>query len=395
MIEENQRLRSVDILKGILIVAVVFVHLLISRSDILVTAADAASIGGSEGSPGIASLVIQALYLGLMFFFIFSGYFYRPGRGFVANMKKRSIQLVVALSICAIILPMIIYGLMAICGKAPDMEDLLSAFQWGFGLNGVFEPYDVFTPHPLCGGSVGYYYLWGMFWGFLIFYFLADHVYDDWKKSVVAIITLLVITLLLREFFPVKLPMYAQMGPIAAAFMLTGMMMAKMKLIERIESFDPTSRYSYSLLFGSLIIVVVMVYLFPPGLEFDYLNFGEFGGYSVIPYYIEAVAMFIFMTHLAMVLYKVIGLRQMFTVCGQHTLGILLLHGPIATMMIVPFYDLSSGSWFPDTMGLIPSVIVTIVTIVVCLLICIYGKTLLGRLMGAEPPERPLPCVGE
>ena len=84
---DQKRLISVDVLKGILIVAIVFIHLVISRD--IVSTADAADIEGyTVGSESIGSLVIQALYLGLMAFFVFSGYFYRPGRGFVENMRN-------------------------------------------------------------------------------------------------------------------------------------------------------------------------------------------------------------------------------------------------------------------------------------------------------------------
>jgi len=381
MAESSVRLKTPDILKGILIVAIVFVHLVISRSDAM-SAGGGPSVdpvvdpGAAEevvASVSVGSMAIQALYLGLMAFLMISGYFFKPGRGFVLNMRKRSIQLVLALAVCAVVIPIILYVWMAILGKAPGLDDLVNAFIWGFGLNGVFEPLDVFTEHPICGGCVGYYFLWGMVWGFVIFYALADRIYGNLKLSVAAMVALFVVTLLLKVFFPVKLPMYCQMGPVMAAFMIMGMILAEHRVVERIEAFSIRSSSSWLLFLGSVLAVVVLVFLFPPGLEFDYMSFGAFGGYSVFIYAAEALAMFVVYVHFSLLLSKIIGLSTAFNVAGQHSLGILLLHGSVATFMAVPFYDFTHGSWFPDEMGLVPSLAIAVATIVVCIAISVLG----------------------
>ncbi len=375
MAESSQRLVSADILKGLLIVAIVFVHLVLSRSDALFDEADGALLtDGTVSSVSAGSLVVQALYLGLMAFLMLSGYFFRPGRGFVVNMRKRTVQLVFAMAVCAVVIPIILYAWMAVLGKAPGPDDLLNAFLWGFGMNGVFEPLDVFTEHPICGGCVGYYFLWGMVWGFLIFYAVADRIYDDWRKSIAMIIILFVATLLLKEFLPIKLPMYCQFGPVTAAFMTIGMMFSRYRVIERIEAFDPRSLASWSTLLGSALSAVVLVVLFPPGLEYDYLSFGEYGGYSVFIYAAEAVAMFILYVHFSLLLSKMIGLSTMFDIAGQNSLAILLLHGSVATFIAAPFYDFTHGSWFPDTMGLVPSLLVAVAAIVISVVISLPVK---------------------
>ena len=388
MTNSSERLSSVDTLKGMLIISIVFVHIVIVRLDVLLSGADAAGTGVLSDDPaGAGSLVIQALYLGLMAFFIISGYFYRPGRGFVGNMKKRLSQLVLIPAICAVILPIITYMIMAVCGKAPGLDDLITAFQWGFGLNGVFLPYDSFSVHPMCGGCIGYYYIWAMIWGFLIFYAVADHVYNDWRKTVVAILVLILITLLLKEFFPVKLPMYAQLGPIAAAFMLAGMAASKCGLIEKVEDFSPLSGKNWAVFFGSLIIVVVLVAIFPPGTDFSGMSFGDYGGYSAFIYFVEATAMFVVLLHVALLFSHRIGINWAFRTAGRHSLGILLLHGSLATMMIVPFYDLPNSDWFPDEMGLVPSLIVAVLSIVLSIIICVIAWKVLERIMSKKAQE--------
>ncbi len=385
MTDSSGRFVSVDVLKGMLIIGIVFVHIVIVRMDVLLSGADAAGTGVlSDNLAGAGSLVIQALYLGLMAFFIISGYFYRPGRGFKDNMKKRLPQMIIVPAICAVVLPSITYCIMAVCGKAPGPEDLITAFQWGFGLNGVFTSYDGFSVHPMCGGCIGYYYIWAMLWGFIIFYAVADYVHDDWRKIAAAIIVLLIITLLLKEFLPVKLPMYAQLGPIAAAFMLVGMAVGKYDLIEKVERFSLLSGRSWALFLGPLIAVIVLVAIFSPGTDFPAMGFGDFGGYSVFIYFVEAKAMFVVLLHVAQLFSHMIGINRMFRTAGRHSLGLLLLHGSLATMMIVPFYDLPNSDWFPDEMGLVPSLIVAVLSIVLSIAICVAARKVLDRIMAKK-----------
>jgi fucose 4-O-acetylase-like acetyltransferase len=382
MTDSFKRLSSVDTLKGMLIISFVFVHIVIARMDVLMSGVDAAGTGVLSDNPaGVGSLVIQALYLGLMAFFIISGYFYRPDRRSKDNMKKRVPQLIVVPVICILSLPVITYLIMAICGKAPGLEDLITAFQWGFGLNGVFEPYDAFSTHPMCGGCIGYYYIWTMIWGFLIFYVIAEYVRNDWRKAAAAILVLIIVTLLLIEFFPVKLPMYAQLGPIAAAFMLVGMAASKCRLIETIESFSPLSGKSWSLFLGSLIVVIILVAIFPPGTDFSGMSFGDYGGFSVFTYFVEATAMFIVLLHVALLFSHRIGINWVFGTAGRHSLGILLLHGSLATMMIVPFYDLPNSDWFPAEMSLVPSLIVAVLSIVLSIIVCVVARKVLERII--------------
>ena len=378
---DELRLRSPDMMKGFVIVAVVFVHLVIARIDSVTDEADAASLGSMSLDVSSAGpLLIQALYLGLMAFFIISGYFFRPGRGFAANIRKRAVQLAAATALCAVVLPLVTYCLMAAFGKAPGPGDILVAFQWGFGMNGVFQPIDVFTVHPVCGGCIGYYYIWSMLWGFVIFYAIADRIYGNWKLSLAAIAVLLVSTLLLRELLPIKLPMYFQLSPIAAAFMILGMMMAEQHLIERIEAFDILSGRHWCFFLGTLLSAAVLVFLFPPGLDFSEMQFGEYGGFSVLPYFAESALMFVFFTHLAALLSRFRVFNASFGRAGQNSLGILLLHGSLATMMGVPFYTFTNSSWFPDEMGLVPCIVAGFLSILASMVICRLGRVVLDRM---------------
>jgi hypothetical protein len=72
-------------------------------------------------------------------------------------------------------------------------------------------------------------------------------------------------------------------------------------------------------------------------------------------------------------------------------MGLLLLHGFLATMILVPFYTIPTTSWFPSEMGVVNRVTVAIVVTIICLVICIYGPKLLARLRhrGAESVSEP------
>ena len=211
----KDRLRSVDTFKGFIIIAVVFLHVIFSKHS-------------DAGSPGI---FIQAFYLGLMAFFIMSGYFYRPGRGFKANMMKRVKQLFVATALCAIVLPIIQYGWLAILGQAPGFDDYVLALQWGFGMNELFAPLGSPKVYPICGSAVGYYFLWAMLVAFVIFYAVIDHVIKDNRKLAAVIVILLVITALQCEFGRYRLLFFAELAPLSSAFMFFGVAIAKYDLV--------------------------------------------------------------------------------------------------------------------------------------------------------------------
>ena len=400
MNDGKKRLVNADVLKGLLIVAIVFIHLLIGGMAVADTDPVPPEPDPSDPVPpgpepdpeppgpepeketgfsiDIVSTVVQMFYLGLMAFFILSGYFFKPGRGFADNMRRRFFQLVLALAVCIVALPLLTYAWMALLGKAPGLDDILLAFQWGLGMNGVFEPLDVFTSHPICGGCVGYYYLWGMFWGFIVFYAVADSIRDDWRRSLATVLILLTVGMLLREFLPIKLPMYLQLAPISASFMVAGMMMAKHGVMEKIGAFSYASAKSWAVLVCSIVASLALVILLPPGLDFTH-GYGGYGGVSIFPFFVESVAMFVVMAQISLLLSKIPLFSDAMVVAGRHTLGILLLHGSVATMIVCAFYDITNGDWFPGEMGLYQRLAVAIIVLIVCILVCEVGGRVLGK----------------
>ena len=368
---EKVRFDSPDVLRGITIILIVLTHIVLLTNT------------GSEEGRG-QPLPLQILYLGLMSFFLMSGYFYRPGRSAVENIKKRAVQLVIALVICSVALPIITYVWLAICGQPSDISDILGAFLKSMNLTNLFQT-EVMNPTYIpCCTCVGYYFPWGMMGGFILFYIIADHVMDDYRKIAVALAALLGVTAVVILTGDIKLPFHFQMAPITASFMLAGACLAKFKVLERVESLEWRScRYWFPLIVSAAVGIGLCVIL-PPGVKFDYMVFGDYGAWSLIPYFIEAVCMFVVYLYLAKLFSRLPVLPRLFEVAGQHSLGILLLHGFIATMILAPFFVIPTTSWFPEELSFIQRIITALVTLIACILICRYGPSVIDRIRGKQ-----------
>jgi len=371
----NVRYASPDALKGIVIVLVVLVHIVLL-----------ANTGSEEGRT--KPLVMQILYLGLMVFFLLSGYFYRPGRTIMDNIKKRALQLLVALVICSVALPVITYCWLALMGQSSDISNIFDAFIESMCLNDLFVKAGLDPTHAACCTSVGYYYLWTMMGGFLIFYTIANYVMEDFRKIAVAIAALLGVTALIMIFWDVKMPFQIHLAPIAACFMLIGATLAKVNLLDRIESFEWRSGRYWLPLIVCLVVGVGLSFLFPPGVKFDYLEFGDYGVWSLFPYVVEAVCMFVVYLYLALLFSKIPLLSKPIVIASQHSMGILLLHGFIATILIAPFFVIPTTSWFPTDMTMVQRAIVAFATLILCIVICRYGPKVIGRVRKKEAESR-------
>ncbi len=367
----NARFASPDVLKGVIIVLIVLVHIVLLSNT-----------SSEEGRS--QPLVLQILYLGLMAFFLLSGYFYRPGRSITENIKKRAIQLLVALVICSVALPVITYCWLALMGQPSDISDIFDAFIKSMYLNDLFEKPGMNLSYVACCTCVGYYYPWAMMGGFLIFYTIANYVMDDYRKIAAAIVALMGVTALIILFWDVKMPFQVHLAPIAACFMLIGATLAKVNLLDKVESFDWKSGKYWLPLVVCLIVGVGLCFIFPPGVKFDYLVFGDYGAWSIIPYVIEAVCMFVVYLYLAKLFSKIPVLAKLIEIAGQHSLGILLLHGFVATMIFAPFFVIPTTSWFPTDLTMVQRVIVAFATLILCIVICRYGLKVVSGVRGKE-----------
>ena len=365
--EKVSRFSSFDILKGITIMGIVLTHIVIRRGE-----------GGGE-----TPLFMQTLYLMLMVFFFISGYFYRPGNGFAHNMKKRVLQLGVAVVICSVVLSLIILIWLFIFGQAPadPLNDYINAVLRALNLTNLFEPVTTSCITPISGASIGYYYVEVMLVAFVIFYGLAKYVMDNWYRIAAVIIALLVITCLMVEFVGLRFPLFSHLSPIAAAFMFMGAAFAKLNLVNKVQSFEFRSAKYWLPFIVCLVCGAVLVVLFHPGTGFDAFYFGSYGGMSVYIYFVQATLMFIVFLYVAALFSKIPGLKGFFTMFGKHTLGILLLHGFFIKMMMVPFFQMTDEMWFPGGMSIVQMVLLAIGVFSACLLVCEFGPKVMKKML--------------
>ena len=365
---QSVRLGSFDVLKGFVIFAIVMLHLVFTSKE---------TIG--EQTVTEPALILQILYFGLMGFFIVSGYFYRPDRGFVPNIESRVKQLVIAIAICTVVFTGILFVWEYAFGTCGGFDDILTSFQYGFGLNKAFMDPSSAIAFPMSGSSVGYYFLWAMMFAFIIFYGLADYVMKDGRKVIVTIIALLAITCVWTEFVHLRLPFFIDLAPMGAALMFAGAWLAKLDLGGTIERFELRTKAFWLPLIICLVCGAVLCFFFHPNIKFDEEIYGAYGGYSAFPYFLEAVFMVVVYLYIAKFVSKIPLLGKALAKVGKHTLGILLLHGFVAKMIIAPIWPITDTSWFPSIpMG--PRVAIGFATLIICVLICHFGPKIVANI---------------
>lgn len=337
----KERIRSLDFYKGFAILAVMAVHVFVFQNM---------DTGNGDGQSGGMPLIVQCMYLGLMGFFVISGYFYRPNRGFVNNVKKRLLIGGVAYLSCALILPLILCAEMAVAGpNAPSVQDYVDALPWVWGCPTLFEEYDAPAYYAMCAAGIGYYYIQVMLVSFLVFYAIVDHLLNDWRKMAATIVALIAIETLLVQFYPNNLPMHCHLAPIATSFMLLSAAAGKHRLVERLEFGAWKEPRTLVIMGMCLIICVVVTILSPPGTGFNDANFGANGGWSVPPFFINAASVMVLEIFACVLLVKIPYFSRFLSYMGRHTLSLMLMQGFVIKLILIPSYEISTSTWFPAT----------------------------------------------
>lgn len=356
----SKRILTPDVIKGFVITVIVLGHLLFLSPD-----------GADRGE---TALPIQVLYTGLMLFFVISGYFYKPGRGYLKNVEYRTAEIVSVLIIAAIAFPLILIAYMACLGQSVDLSLYPQCILDTVGLGALFQPLSevVYNWAPF-GASTGYYYLMAMMVAFVMFYAVVDWALKGLKYLVATVLAFLVFQFVFAEFLPYYLPFFAQLSCMAVALMVFGAYLGKMHIMEQFEAGAWKTKMNLGILAASVVAVCVVAYFFHPGMEFDNCKFGYYGGYSVFPFYVTALLLIPFAFNLAFFVSKVPFLGKLLSIVGQHTLAILVMHCFVIKMLVAPFYPLVGGNgvWFP-VMPTSVSVVAGLLSIAIITLISIY-----------------------
>ena len=374
MVEEEKagtghRIVTLDVLKGALMLGIILIHLFY-LSD--------AHVSRPESS---SPIYIQMLYLGLMLFFISAGYFFRPDRGVVNNIKKRAIQLLIPIVVGLIVLPTILFGYLTVLGQAPTWEDLYPSYKAVIGGIHAFDSYSsTGIDIGMCFVYNGYYFLQLMVVAFVPFYILAEKVLDDPKKLIISIILLITCTALLREFVDMRLPFYAQLSPLAAAFMLLGAALGRKGLLEWIEGASLKDVKFWALLIISLVAGAIVVFIFPTGTGFDMTYFGEYGGYSAYPYFIAASFTCVGLMVIGSLVARIPVLSNVLALSGRHSIALICLHIFIIKLMMAPFHHLSSVNVFP-AVSTTEDIIYWVVSVAVIVILAEYLPGIIKKKM--------------
>ncbi len=346
-------MKSIDMMKGLAIFGLVMIHFVFNTGG----------TGDTDSPP-----VFEFIYSFLFMFFLVSGYFYRPERGFWNNTKKRLSQLLVAYVVCTVVLTTVMYVYLVLTGYSIDPSELpyvigrcligKTAFQ-AFGdevpIFGVFEIIQ------------GYYFIEIMIVAFVIFYAVADWALKDVRRTLLTLFILASITCFIVEVVKIKLPFYAESAPLAAALMLVGAVMGKHNVATYIEEKWRTKRY-WMIVLVLFVIGALMVTFFPTGLRFNTSRYGAYGGWSAYPFLVLAVSCGCVILVLSSFLARIPIFSHVFIFMGEHTLTILLLHTFYAKLLISPFCTFDLINYTP-TLDFLPgfalgvgSIILSIIT---------------------------------
>ena len=214
----KKRLSFVDMMKGLATIVVVCYHL----------------FAPAEFKSGF---IDHILFPFLVSFFIFAGYFYKPGkRTYGENVKARAKQLLIPFFVYGVIFWLIASVYMLIKNEITVVEALacLRNFFGGCIWNRVIQNWFGWEYYKL--GSrymflAGFWFLPALFFASLIFFPIADRTLDSTKKTIAAALGLFAVTGVLRHF-KVDLPYNWQIVPFWAGFMLLGAFSREKSLFE-------------------------------------------------------------------------------------------------------------------------------------------------------------------
>jgi len=357
---QSSRIVTIDVMKGVLIVGIVILHLVMLSGPF---------------NYRVVPLFLQCVYLGLMCFFVVSGYFFRPDKSFKENIEKRFKQLLVAIVIVTLVLSTVMYLWMMVWGKAPSIDDLIWTFEYGFGLSELGLDPAVIYEKPICLVAITNYFMWVMLISFVVFYATAKRVISDKRIFAVAVISLLVVQCILAGYFRHILPFFIHLVPTGIIFMYSGAYVAKYHIIERIDALPMRDLKKWIPLPLFAFAAAVLVWIFPDGCGYDLMVFGTNGGFSVFTFYVESILMFVVYVYVCAIISKIPLVSSFFTLSGKHTLALTFLHGFVAKIILVPFYTFTIETVFPSEMSQTSLFFLSLLTIAIILIGC-YLKEL-------------------
>ena len=350
-------MKTLDVYKGMAIMGVIITHLVLLQN-------------GTNGTSNDPSPVVQFMFSGLIMFMVVSGYFYKPGRSYAENVKRRVVTLIAMYFIAGIVLTTIMFLYLLALGYDLSPYSFTDEITGVLFTKGCFL--DLFSPEYNAAVkmiapyevTIMLYYLAILSGGYLIYYAIVDRVIKDWRLTVVAILILFGISSAYIYFIHIQLPFLIQLFPMVAGFLLFGTLLAKYRFVEFLESGFRNKWFWIHLLVFVAIAAVCLVFL-PANTDLYRVQIGDYGIFSVYTFALTSLSCGLVQLYIALLFSKIPGISHLFNLMGENVLYLFLLHMLVAKMLIAPFVHLDTTVNIP--LDFYPALGLAFVTIAVIL----------------------------
>lgn len=314
---ENKRIASVDVAKGIGIVIVCMRHLV-------------NTIG--------VDLMANFFPFLMGMYFIFSGYFYKTGSGYLYNVKKRIKQILIPFLIYQFIVLFGYYLFELIIGNPLDLSIVINDYK-----DVVIDRY-AFTPILSTYTSVNSttsiarhagpsWFLLRLFCAELIFFAIADKALASKRNTIVSVFVLCTISVVLNLILLNHLPFQIENLFSIVAILIVGGYGRKCNIAKYIENEYKTKKY-WIIFICTLIGYLFLNYIFKCGGS-DLITgvYGPWIGWSIYLWLpTNVLATYVFVV-ICFFISKIKLFDKIFSLLGKHTLFILCFHRIIAQVI--------------------------------------------------------------
>ena len=344
----SKRLVSLDIAKGIMILMVILIHVLLFNEKLI----EAMSI--------ILGNILMPL------FFWASGYTYRPGRGFRANVRKRIPHLLKVYFIYSFGILLLGSALFLALGFSfMDIRNQILTHFLGEPLLNLIAP-DLINTGWLWSMVAPLWFLVQMMFGSIILYAIADKALENNSNFILISAFLIAVGTCLTAFAP-QLPFNLQSTPVIAFFMLSGAFSGQHKWLQKYEEWSIGRLAASVVLFSVLQLAVAYVYHGGDALSKGYFATDE--ATRVISIYATLLS-FVFgmMAFLgfSILVGKIKGVSAVFSWIGRNTLPFYIIHMPVA--LLLAFFTTSMPGQRSSDELLIIYIGLYFITVLICAL---------------------------
>ena len=375
------RIDILDLYKGMAILGVIITHLVLLQN-------------GTDGYSNEPSAFVQFMYAGLIMFIVVSGYFYKPGRSYMENVRRRVVPLFVMFVVLTILMTVILYLYLIALGydlSQYSLADVLLTAVLGKGYAFVDFTSPEFLPytHMMAPfqATIQMYYLGVLCIAYLIFFAVVDRVIGDWRKMLATALILFFISSAYIEFVHLQTPMYIHYAPMFAGFLMVGAILKKFDFALFLQNGLRDRRYWIGFVIA-IAIAALMLFLFPANTEITIGVIGDYGIFSVFTFAAVALSCGIVQLFASAILLRLPIWNRLFIHMGKEVLPLFLYHMLVCKMLIAPFVTLDTTQQIPLPAG--EALIAAFATVAVILVLTYFYRKLRVHCSGDDPP-RPLP----